>query len=225
MNTSIFFNYCLLTFLYFSLCSCSAGFDLVHLQAPPKQAEQLPRLQLALDQQTFDNFYPIQYVEYEQVQDDGSIAYVNRVKANVPYQDVLTIAERTLKHSICVPQGDYFGIARLKVSSCSVLNRGLGLLTLSVLSAGLLNVLGMPHSRYEAIIEFELDILDGEGNILNSYVGQGRSTRTKGFYYGGGDASRTVHAEAVNMALSAIQKQVEKDSQQLTSAMEKAGPL
>jgi len=215
----------LICFLSFCLFSCKPGFDLVHLQAPPKQAEQIPRLQLAFDQQSFDNFYPVNYVEYEQIQEDGSLAYVNRARGNVQYQDVITIVERTLKHSMCGTKGEYFGTARLKVSSCNVLNRGSGLTTLSIFTVGLLNVVGMPHSISEAISEFELEILDSEGNVLRSYLGQGRATQTTGLYYGGGDAKRTVHAKAVNMALREIQEQVEKDVQMLKSAMKKAGPL
>jgi len=214
-----------LILLSFSLLSCRPGFDLALLKAPPKQAEQLPRLELAIDPTTFDNFYPQNYVEYEQIMEDGSVRYENRSKANVLYQDVLTVAERTLNHSICDTQGPYYGIARLKVSSCTVSNRGGGFLALSLFTVGLLNVAGMPHSRLEAIMEFELELLDAKGKVIRSYIGQGREDRVIGFYYGIGVSRRSVHAKALRMALDEIQTQISADAKMLKEAFSKAGSM
>jgi hypothetical protein len=217
---SFSFTTCVSLFLIcLSLFSCRPGFNLTYLQAPPRQEIPLPRLQLIFEEQSFNNFYPLQFVAYQQVLEDGSIIYDNRAKANVQYQDIITIADRTLKNSICETQGDYYGTARLKVSSCSVNDRAMGLRILSIFTLGVLNAVGMPHGGVEAVMEFELDIVDTDGVILGNYIGQGRASQLQGFYYGEGSAKRSVHAKATKMAFSQIQEQVAKDASSLRKSL------
>lgn len=85
-------------FSFFVLCllSCRPGFDLVHLQAPPAQKEQLPRLVLEMGGSSFANLYPLPREIREQDMESGEISYRLDFKDQVRYQDVKTIFERTL---------------------------------------------------------------------------------------------------------------------------------
>jgi hypothetical protein len=207
------------------LLSCRPGFDLANLQAPPARSEQLPRLQLELDQTSFQNLYPGPFVQQEFVDDDGNVSYAVQPRAQVPYQDVMTITSRTLNQSWCVSRGDYYGTARLKVTSHSVMGRSMGLTLLSASTLFIPNVLGMPLNRVEAVMEFEMEFLDARGQLMKNYIGQGRASQANGLYYGGGDAHRTVHAKAVNRALQEIQEQWTRDVKLLKSVMQEIGPM
>lgn len=207
------------------LLGCRPGFDLANLQAPPARAEQLPRLYLEFDQLSFDNLYPGPFVQQEFVDENGNVSYAVQPRAQVPYQDVRTIADRTLKQSWCVSRGDYYGTARLKVTSHSVMGRSMGLTLLSASTLFIPNILGMPLNRVEAVMEFEMELLDARGQLMKSYIGQGRASQANGLYYGGGDAHRTVHAKAVNRALQDIQEQWTQDVKLLKSVMQEIGPM
>ncbi len=207
--------------LAFSLFSCRPGFDLALLQAPPQQADLLPRLQFQMDGESFSALYPEPFVE----EDDGSGVFQIRPLPNTKLQDVKTIASRTLDQSICVPTGPLYGSAVLKVSSASVNNRAQGLLLVSVASAFLLNLAGMPIMKSEAILELEMEVYDANGERLRSYIGQGFGKQWIGVYYGGGETHRSVHAEAVQEAMQEIQKQIGKDASSLKEVFLKVGPI
>lgn len=66
-----------------------------------------------------------------------------------------------------------------------------------MLSAFTLNALGMSGAKVEAVVEYELEILDSDDHRINSYIGQGFAKRWIEFYYGNGAPERTVHTEAV----------------------------
>ncbi|MEM6343540.1 MAG: hypothetical protein AAF927_06650 [Bacteroidota bacterium] len=203
----------------FSLFSCRPGFDLALLQAPPQQAELLPRLEFQMDAESFQTLYPDPFVE----EDDGSGVFQIRPIPNTKLQDVKTIASRTLDQSICVPTGPFYGSALLKVSNASVNNRAQGLLLVSVASAFILNLVGMPIMKSEAILELELEIYDANGERLKSYIGQGFEKQWVGVYYGGGETHRRVHAAAVQEAMQDIQKQIGGDASTLKEVFLKVG--
>ncbi len=207
------------------LSSCRPGFDLAHLQAPPQQAELLPRLELVLDPVSFGNLYPASFMEGERTDESGNIIYISKPVAQTSYQDVHTLASRTLNQSMCFPGGEYFGIAQLRVTSQTVMPRAQGLIFLSTISAFLLNVVGMPFGKTEGIIEFELDLIDSRNRVLKTYRGQGYANQWQGLYYGGGDARRTVHAKAIKSALEDIQTQITAEVSTLRKVLIEIGPL
>lgn len=207
------------------LSSCRPGFDLAHLQAPPQQAELLPRLELVLDPVSFGNLYPTSFMEGERMDESGNLIYISKPVSQTSYQDVHTLASRTLSQSMCIPGGEYFGTAHLRVTSRTVMPRAQGLMLFSTLTAFLLNAVGMPIGRTEAIMEFELDLIDARNRILKTYIGQGYSNQWQGLYYGGGDARRTVHAKAVKHALEDIQGQVTAEVSTLKKVLIEIGPL
>lgn len=105
------------------------------------------------------------------------------------------------------------------------MNRGYGLLFVSAMTLFIPNLIGLPMMKVESVVELEMEIYDANGQRLRSYIGQGFEQRLKGFYYGGGQTRRTVHAQSIQQAMADIQHQISADANALKGVFAKVGPI
>ncbi|RMG76041.1 MAG: hypothetical protein D6722_00015, partial [Bacteroidetes bacterium] len=135
------------------------------------------------------------------------------------YLDTYTLFRREVYQVWSGSQAPARGLAVCRLAGYNEVNRGWAFSTLSLLSLGFLNVLGLPHARYMTQVELEVEIYDAAGGRIGRYTGQGTATQVAGLYYGRAN-SRARYVRVAREALEDIRAQLLRDQDRLARALE-----
>ncbi|MEO1450233.1 MAG: hypothetical protein AAFV07_11945, partial [Bacteroidota bacterium] len=208
-----------------SLTSCSTPiFSLSTLEPETNQPLDLPHLAFEIDQASFERVYQRGFIA--QIDEDEPNTTVFSTSVNPQIPDTYTLSERSVHQWISRPSGPQYGYARVHINGVSKGNSAAGLTIGSALLLFIPNLAGVPVARPQAEVSIELEILDGHGQTLGRYRGNGSKRKTVGFYYGKREGNiRNLHAMALKEAWEDIYLQVRKDADQLNYGLLRSGPI
>ncbi|MEM7657519.1 MAG: hypothetical protein AAF399_15405 [Bacteroidota bacterium] len=209
-----------------ALSSCSSFFHVSELTVGPPLAQPLPPLQVEWDwfslRQSFPTRFESEEVMAETEMDAAEIRYVSRT--DIRLQDTKVLMEHTVRDQLCEQLGPEYGYAICRVVGQHHYADQRGFTVLSLASAFLLNVVGMPFARQNTEVVLELEIRDSHDQLVARYQGMGTERLVSGLYYGHNGLRRT-HVSALKQALAQIVAQVEADADQVRSALQEAGEI
>ena len=203
---------CLLT------VGCAAPFNLTTLQPEPTPRLSLPPLEAELDPLGFRQTMALQPIEPAEADGTTYVIPQGQVLNDQRYLDTYTLFRREVSQLWSGTDAPARGRAVCRLAGYNEVNRGWGFSTLTLLSVGLLNVVGLPHARYLTQVELEVELYDTSGRRIGRYTGRGNVTQLAGLYYGRTN-SRARYVQVAREALLDIRRQLLEDQARLTQAL------
>lgn len=207
----------LLLFLLVIASSCKTV-DLTTMQATPEQRKKLPCLGSEIDLGPI-NATNVSYTE--EIDDEGNVEQVvQRESKNQMATDLLYIFDSELKTNICNQIGTPVGNITCRIMSKDIAyNHAMSYA--SLLSFGLINLLGAPTSIINAQFLVEVDITSLNGELIKTYTGYGQSKIVSGLYYGYTFSSqyRVAYIEAFKSVLQPIKNEIAQDYDALMTVL------
>lgn len=146
-----------------------------------------------------------------------SLIYKHEVNNNIcqiPVQDTASLDREGM------------GTAELRIIKSK---NGKGLVTLPLIVTGLVDIaslgtgalLGIPYGHAKGVVKLELDIKDGNGNLIKTYKAKGTAISMVACYYGykRDDAKDKSRDKAFSKAMSKIKNQMNADAELLNSKL------
>lgn len=127
-------------------------------------------------------------------------------------RDVNTLFEREVRETLTDPYGT--PSCYLVLTSTIVSHRpGWGWALVSGATLGGLNLLGLPYSRTQMVVDVKLDVLDRQRRLVGSYRGQGEAKATGSLYSKTNYTApgRVVYVQAVRAGLQQVKTNLQAD--------------
>ncbi|MCA0235945.1 MAG: hypothetical protein LCH81_06150 [Bacteroidetes bacterium] len=163
--------------------------------------------------QPFDPYFPSPWEVYGTT--DGAL------------RDVFHVLDNELADNINVKDEYRYGHARFKLLYYQRRNAGWGWLIPMALTAGVVNLFGVPCSVHRIDLELQMEITDAHGAVLGRYVAQGTGKAQIALYHGYDSitAIRKANLLAVQNALSKIKTSLGTEAPSLTQQLKAAGTI
>lgn len=211
--------------LSFSASGCKS-LDNSMLSPKTKNAELLPPLEPVFDVESFGTVFPI-------VQTTGSASYDSFTRTasysggtytNSKLRDFNTIFQRNVEGNICVPDltGQKKGAIKCSLIDGNVEGGGYGCIPVSILSLGILNLLGMPFWKEGYNLQIEVIIFDRNNKLIGKYTSDYyKQVSWIAMYWGYelSDAQQHSARVAFTECMEDIKQQIAKDYNKLNNAL------
>lgn len=142
-------------------------------------------------------------------------------------RDVFHVLDNELADNINARDNLRYGHARFKLLSYQRRNSGWGWLIPMALTAGVVNLFGVPCSVHRIDLELQMEITDANGAVIGRYVAPGAGKAQIALYHGYDSitAIRKANLLAVQNALSKIKTSLGPDVASLTEQLRAAGTI
>jgi hypothetical protein len=142
-------------------------------------------------------------------------------KRDVRVQDASTLFEREISENICKSLGEKKGYALCRFAGSDVASNGLWV-PLSMCTAFVLNLFGLPIFQENVKLDVEIEIRDIKQNRIAKYSALGSAKAYAAFYWGYKHPERVAAVKALKMALTEIRRKIERDSMEINAKLIKS---
>lgn len=222
-KTLLFFA---LPFLFFTQCKTLRVSDF-HAKAPVN--ERLPRMGMQVHQESFAAAFDRETFAKGW---NGNVAIPGSAGPNeyfalsdLPLEDVFAAFGNEVNENLVENRGERYGNIRFKLLNYDRRAPGWGYQLASWATLNTLNVAGMPHNRYRAELELQVEITDIHKKVIARYSAPGSGRAYVAMYYGyrPGDAWRKANLLALQEAMKVIRPKIEADAGDLRKKLLETG--
>ncbi|MFD2785442.1 hypothetical protein [Hymenobacter rubripertinctus] len=143
--------------------------------------------------------------------------------------DAVKAYRQELSYHLAEPRVDSvrYGYAKLMVTQVQQQRTGHFFQALQMLTLMTPSLLAVPLEWYRTRVKAEMQIIDARGEVIGTYVGEGRSKVRVAMYhgYGQGKAARLADIQGLRLALDQIRPQLAAATDTLRQQLLTAGPL
>ena len=199
-----------------------------HTQARVK--EPLPRMGLLVHQESFAAAFDRETFSKGW---NGNVAIPGAAGPNeyfalsdLPLEDVFAALGNEVTDNLVENKGEKYGNIRFKLVNYDRRAPGWGYKLASFCTLNTLNVAGMPHNRYRAELDLQVEVVDKNKKVLARYNASGSGRAYVAMYYGyrPGDAWRKANLLALQDAMQKIRPSLDADMPDLRKKLLETGP-
>ncbi|MBT9394280.1 hypothetical protein KLP40_14000 [Hymenobacter sp. NST-14] len=143
--------------------------------------------------------------------------------------DAVKAFRQELSYHLAEPREDSvrYGYAKLLVIQGEQQRTGHFFQAIQMLTLMTPSLLALPLEWYRTRVKAEMQIINARGEVIGSYVGEGRSKVRVAMYhgYGQGKAARLADIQGLRLALDQIRPQLDADADTLRTQLLSTGPV
>lgn len=221
----------LISFLAMSifLFSCKA-IKVSDLNAGPANQVLLPNLEPVIEYTSLETAYTSGSIHSASTNNSNQLnTSTSMLIADKRINDAKTIFQREIQGSISNIKGPKTGYAVCKIVESKTGFRGIGFWFLSIFTAGIPNLFGMPVNKFLTDIDVEVEIRNCKNEILGRYSGHGRKKTKVGLggysgvfsiiVTGNEGAARKSNIDAIKIAMMEIKEKIKQDYKVLNAGL------